>query len=83
MWTFILVKYKIRSIKLIFFLNKKLALYIQCINSIILNFIENLLLNNNQWLNSNQEFLTCPVCKNGISLKSIIPIYTKGEDDED
>jgi len=32
------------------------------------------------WLASDQEFLSCPVCKNGISIKSLIPLYTKEED---
>ncbi|CAD8160081.1 unnamed protein product [Paramecium octaurelia] len=31
------------------------------------------------WLNSNQEFLTCPVCKNGCSKNSLIPLYSKDE----
>ncbi|KAM3139746.1 E3 ubiquitin-protein ligase rnf5 [Paramecium bursaria] len=31
------------------------------------------------WLNSNQEFLTCPVCKNGCSRQSLIPLYSKQE----
>ena len=33
-----------------------------------------------KWLHSNQEFLTCPVCKNGINLKQVIPIYTREEE---
>jgi len=33
-------------------------------------------------LNSNQEYLSCPVCKNGCNHKALIPIYTKHEENE-
>jgi len=32
------------------------------------------------WLNNDQEFLSCPVCKNGVTIAGLIPIYTKHED---
>jgi len=36
-----------------------------------------------KWLNSNQEFLSCPVCKNGISIKGLIPLYTKDDENNE
>ncbi|CAD8128938.1 unnamed protein product [Paramecium sonneborni] len=33
----------------------------------------------NYWLNSNQEFLTCPFCKNSRSKSSLIYLYSKDE----
>ena len=32
-----------------------------------------------QWVNTNRTYLTCPVCKNGISENRLIPIYSKVE----
>jgi len=34
------------------------------------------------WLNSNRTTLSCPVCKNGISVDELIPIYTRNESDQ-
>lgn len=34
------------------------------------------------WLNMNRQVLTCPVCKNGISVDELIPIYTRDDQKE-
>ncbi|KRW98953.1 hypothetical protein PPERSA_00780 [Pseudocohnilembus persalinus] len=34
------------------------------------------------WLNSNQQFLSCPVCKNGIKQEQLISVYTKQDFNE-
>ena len=31
------------------------------------------------WLRSNQEYLTCPLCKSGLELSSVRPILVPGE----
>jgi E3 ubiquitin-protein ligase RNF5 len=32
-----------------------------------------------QWINTNRTFLTCPVCKNGISEQRLVSIYSREE----
>jgi E3 ubiquitin-protein ligase RNF5 len=34
------------------------------------------------WLRSNQEYLTCPLCKSGLELSSVRPILLKNEPPE-
>ncbi|CDW83337.1 ring finger protein 5 [Stylonychia lemnae] len=35
-----------------------------------------------QWINQPKETLLCPVCKSGISKETLIPIYTKGSQED-
>ena len=34
------------------------------------------------WMNQPRDVMVCPVCKSGISKESVIPIYTKENNDD-
>ncbi len=37
-----------------------------------------------QWMRqSNQETLTCPICKAGITEATLIPLYSRGDEDRE